>query len=218
MKRAIVVSIILMAVMPVAARAQTFFTVGQEEGRWWFFDPDGERFFSMGTCVTTPSAFYAPDLGYAPYYQNIINLYGTEQAWSDVVVQRLADWNFNTLGAWSDVNLLGDRVPYTVNLSLSGSNWQYGDVPDYWGQDFLDRVADKMTNEAAPRANDPLLIGWFLDNELRWGPDMRGVKDMFAEYFAFPEDAPEKSRWWIGCATATATTWPRSTSCGTWAS
>ncbi|MFC1890258.1 hypothetical protein ACFL4G_10925, partial [Thermodesulfobacteriota bacterium] len=100
-----------------------FFTVGQRDGRWWFLDPAGEIFFSTGVCVTTPSGYYAPDLGYSPYHENILDLYGSHAAWADVTYQRLTSWNFNTLGAWSDTGLLGDRIPYTIVLGLAGANW-----------------------------------------------------------------------------------------------
>ena len=169
-----------------------YFTVGQEDGRWWLFDTQGNRFFSTGVNVVSPGGYYAPDLGYAPYNVNIMNLYGTEEAWAAVTLARLQSWGFNTLGAWSDVGLFAGQIPYTKVLYLSGSDWQQGNIPDYFSQDFYDHVDSKITSSVAPVANDPYLLGYFFDNELRWGPDWRGLEDMFAIYYAMPADAPGK--------------------------
>jgi len=181
---------ILLALATSAFAANGFFSVGQDDGRWWFFDPDGERFFSAGVNVVAPGGHYCPALGYSPYHENIIALYGSEAAWADVTEQRLRDWNFNTLGGWSDFGL-ANETPYTVVLYMSGADWMSGFVPDYWGQDFYDRVADTAAGCAA-RADDSRLIGWFIDNEMRWGPDWRRVADLFADYIAFLPEAPGK--------------------------
>jgi len=190
--RPLLIVIQLLVVMTSALASDGFFTVGQQNGRWWFFDPEGEIFFSTGVCVTNPEGYYAPDLGYSPYYVNIMNLYGSEEAWAEVTLDRLEQWNFNTLGAWSDIGLLGGQMPYTIVLGLAGADWQYGSMPDYFSDIFYDHVNSVVASEVAPRADDPNLIGYFFDNELRWGPDWRDITDVFAEYFAFPADAPGK--------------------------
>jgi hypothetical protein len=191
--RVLCVIILLAAVFaPGVFAADGYFEVAEQEGRWWLIDPDGERFFSTGVNVTTPGGYYAPDLGYAPYYQNILELYGTEEAWADETFNRLSQWNFNTLGGWSDYGLLADRMPYTLVLYLSPANWQSGTVADYFSDDFYDQVAEKIASSVTPRVEDANLIGWFLDNELRWGIDWRGITDLFAEYFAFDADMPGK--------------------------
>ncbi len=176
-----------------AAAADGFFTVEKQEGRWWLIDPGGERFFSTGVNVVNPGGYYAPDLGYAPYNVNILDLYGDEETWADVTYDRLAQWNFNTLGAWSDYGLLADRMPYTTVLYLSPADWQNGTVADYFSDEFYSQVADKVASSVAPRVDDPNLIGWFLDNELRWGIDWRGVTDLYAEYFAMDAAMPGKA-------------------------
>ncbi|HDH97021.1 MAG TPA: hypothetical protein ENF73_04775, partial [Proteobacteria bacterium] len=113
-------------------------------------------------------------------------------AWADVTLERLAEWNFNTLGAWSDVELLGDRMPYTLNLSLSGANWQQGTIPDFFSETFYNRVAQRIESLVEPRTDDPNLVGYFIDNEMRWGPDWRAIRDLFADYFSFDATAPGK--------------------------
>ena len=169
-----------------------YFTVERHGDRWWFVDPDGNEFFSAGVCKVDPHGFYCPELGYSPYYENIMEKYGSEEAWAQVTLDRLREWNFNTLGAWSDVDLLGSEMPYTIVLNLAGANWQYGTIPDYFSDDFYENVEEKIEQLVVPRVNDENLIGYFLDNELRWGLDWRGFKDLFAVYFSFPYNAPGK--------------------------
>ncbi len=176
-----------------ALASDGFFTVGQDEGRWWLFDPDGERFFSTGVNVLNSSGYFAPDLGYSPYERNILELYGSHEAWGDVAFERLMSWNFNTVGAWSSFSLFEHRMPYTLNLALSPADWQHGTVPDLFSDDFYDQVASEMASKVVPRAADPNLIGYFLNNELRWGTDWRGITDLFAEYFAFESGSPGKT-------------------------
>jgi hypothetical protein len=184
--------VLLTLAATAAAAAEGYFSVREEEGRAWLIDPDGERFFSIGACVTNPQAYFAPDLGYAPYYLNILERYGSEAAWADATVDRLRAWGFNSLGAWSAPELFRGRIPYTTVLYLSGSAWLEGDFPDYYGDAFADRVAQVIAEQVAPRADDPELIGYFLDNEMRWGPDWRGASDLFAGYFAFPAESAGK--------------------------
>ena len=191
--------LVLLGSSTPALAAQPFFTIGQADGRWWFFDTNGERFFSAGINVATSGGYYCPACGNSPYYENIMDLYGSVEAWGDVTVERLTAWNFNTLGGWSDYGLLGDRIPYTVVMYMSGADWVSGYVPDYWSQDFYNRVADQAQTCAA-LADDPQLIGYFMDNEMRWGPDWRKFKTLMVDYMRLPADAPGKAvlvNWFI---------------------
>lgn len=169
-----------------------FFTIDKKYDRWWFFDPDGNVFFSTGVCHVTPYGFYSPPLGHSPYYENIMDIYGSVEVWAEVAFERLKKWNFNTLVAWSDLGLLGDKMPYALNLSLSGADWQQGTIPDFFADAFYNRVAQVVEGAVVPRVDDPNLLGYFLDNEMRWGPDWRAVRDLFADYFSFDATSPGK--------------------------
>lgn len=170
----------------------SFFTVGEKYGYLCFIDPWGKPFFSTGICVTSPGGFASKKSDVSSYQEELSISGNSGQEWSRQTIERFREWNFNTLGAWSDVSLLGKSIPYTINLNLSPSNWQFGDIPDYWSEEFYDHVTRRVAEEVAPRRHDPMLIGYYFGNELRWGPDWRGPEDIFAAYFRFPADAPGK--------------------------
>jgi len=176
--------------LPFLAAAD-YFNVTQTHNRWWFLDPDGQRFFSTGVNVVSPGGHYCPDLGTSPYHDNIMALYGSEEAWAEVTLARLREWNFNTLGGWSSFGLFEGEMAYTTILYLSGADWQYGIVPDYWSDEFYERV-ETNTEACYEHADDPWLVGYFIDNEMRWGPDWRRVADLFADYLGFSADSPGK--------------------------
>ena len=47
-----------------------------------------------------------------------------------------------------------------------------------------------LANDVVPRLTDPRVVGYFLDNELRWGRDHRSPRTLLEDYLALPVDAP----------------------------
>ncbi len=116
------------------------------------------------------------------YTANLQRRHGPDfaQTWQRMTLQRLRDWGFNTLGNWSHPDLwrpeLAERLPYTVPLSIEGEFARVSDGTDYWGKmpdpfdpRFAQAVDHLMHEQAAPRRDDPMLLGYFVDNELSWG-------------------------------------------------
>ncbi len=75
------------------------------DGVWWLVTPDGHGMFSSGIVGVRVLGDYAPDLGTAPYQDNVLARYGSEAAWADVALARLRDLNVNTIGSWSRYDL-----------------------------------------------------------------------------------------------------------------
>lgn len=193
----LVVFVMFLAAASTAAPAEGYFTVGQQDGRWWLFDPDGEKFFSTGVNALTPYGHYCPATGRHAYRDRIIELYGTHEAWAEVVLQRMDEWGFNTLGGWCDSDLFQGDLPYTNVLYMSGADWLTGYVPDYWSEEFYDHV-EESSQPCLDLADDPMFIGYYIDNEMRWGPDWRRLADLFSDYIELPPFAPGKlelQRW-----------------------
>ncbi|MCS7254779.1 MAG: beta-galactosidase [Armatimonadota bacterium] len=177
------------------AKATGFFRVECIDGVWWLVDPDGHLFVSKGVNHVSYRGDYCPALGYSPYHRNVQSKYGSEEKWAETTVQRLRSWGFNTIGAWSSGSLFR-FLPYTIILGMgarAGANWLKGTFPDVFSPQFRAVLGEVAAKECAQRKNDPLLVGYFTDNELRWGPDWRSPRHLLDDYLLMlPPDAPGK--------------------------
>jgi len=203
------VSIILLATLILGAgsaqAASPFFQVRKIDGKWWLIDPDGRRFLSKGVTTVQFAQDNIQGTNRSPYGEANQAKYGSREAWRQAAAKRLIGWGFNTLGAWSDEGLArievdGKHLAYapTVDLGAAfvarkagGKNaWLHGMFPDVFDPEF-ERTAHRVANRrCAARKDDRWLLGWFTDNELRWGPDWRGSDELLTLFLALPADAP----------------------------
>ncbi|MGH9666538.1 MAG: beta-agarase [Bryobacteraceae bacterium] len=161
-----------------------FFHTQEIGGRWWLVTPDGNAFFSKGV----DNVSYAPESDSSPKPP------ADPVAWAKSAARQLRDWNFNTVGAWSARELYSTGIAYAPVINIAASVgrdvWLQGRVIDYFSSAFHDaasRIANKM---CAPHAGDPWLLGYFTDNELRWGPDWRSRESLLEAYLKMaPESA-----------------------------
>lgn len=161
-----------------------FFRVRKIEGRWWMVDPAGNLFLSKAIACLTP--------GWSNRQQKKLKeVYGTKEAWAESEVAFVKQQGFNSAGCWSSADSFHTnrkaRIPYTVylpamltynrQLKKSGQlaegyakgGWEGfpWDVPCVF-DDAFDIVADKVISQASTYADDPYLMGYFIDNELPW--------------------------------------------------
>jgi len=172
--------------------ATGFFQVAERNGVWWLVTPQGNAFLSKGVNDVNFRSYDAPTLGYSPYQRAVQNKYGSQEAWAEAVVDRLRGWGFNTIGSWSSASTFDHNMPYTINLNLAtraGADWLKGAVGDFFSSDFESRLEAACRQLCGPHARDPWLLGYFTDNELRWGADWRGKESLLEEYLRFPEGA-----------------------------
>ncbi len=172
--------------------ATGFFQVRERDGTWWLVTPQGNAFLSKGVNNVSFSADTVRALGYAPYQRAVQDKYGSQDAWAKAVVERLRGWGFNTLGSWSSSSTFAQNMPYTVNLNLAtraGADWLRGAVGDFFSADFAQKMETACRELCGPRAKDPWLLGYFTDNELRWGADWRGKESLLEIYLRLPEGA-----------------------------
>jgi hypothetical protein len=138
-----------------------FFHTEQIGGRWWLVTPEGNAFYSKGVEAVDLSA----DKKKPPADK--------EKAAKDVARQ-LKFWNFNTVGLWSK-KIPG--MPWFAHLGFAANfvpnMWLLGIVPDYFSPEFRDSVEKQASKMCPGLVNDPWLIGYFTDNEIRWVPDIR---------------------------------------------
>lgn len=178
--------------LPIA-NTTGYFTVANAFGRAWLVTPAGHAFVSMGVNNVGPVGDPDRATGKDPYGEWVKAHYPGEPAWRDATASRLASWTFNTLGAWSRYDLFAGRMAQTPVLSFAGSGWSASGGPDVFDPAWAASAQASAKSQIGARAADPYIIGWFLDNELRWGPDWKGPADLFDAFLSLPEAAPGKA-------------------------
>jgi agarase len=158
---------------------------------FWLIDPDGGRFLSKGVNTVRFDQDQIRDSERIPYAEACERKYGSQVAWRAAVAARLARWGFNTLGSWSDETVantesallaitsnldLGMSFAWAMNDATKEKTWQY--FPDVFDADFDRHIRRRAFELCAGRRDDQSILGWFIDNELRWGPDWRGPDEL----------------------------------------
>src|ERR1035438_3025976 len=130
----------------------------------------------------------------APESDNAPKAPADPAAWAKGTSRQLREWNFNTAGAWSASQLYATGIVYAPTVSMAAAVqrdvWLKGGVVDFFSAEFRDpaeRVADRM---CTPHAKDPWLLGYFTDNELRWGKDWRSGESLLEGYLKMAEASP----------------------------
>ncbi len=168
-----------------------FFRVAERDGVFWLVDPDGGRFLSKGVNTVRFDQDKIQNTERIPYAEACKRKYGSEEAWRAAAASRLSRWGFNTLGAWADEAVASaGAAPLAVapNLDLGMSYaWQNNkrvpnaakqEFPDVFDPGFEQHVRGRARDLCSKRREEQNILGWFIDNELRWGPDWRGGDEL----------------------------------------
>ncbi len=184
-------------------QANGFFRVARGDGAFWLADPDGGRFLSKGVNTVRFDQDNIRNSARVPYAEACRAKYGSVEAWRAAAAARLKAWGFNTLGSWSDEPVAG-AVPaplaVTPNLDLGMSfAWETNDrnpgaprqhFPDVFDPAFEAHVQARAREFCAPHRGQANIIGWFIDNELRWGPDWRGPEELLPLFLSLSPATP----------------------------
>jgi hypothetical protein len=176
-------------------QAGGYFRVGERDGASWLIDPDGGRFLSKGVNTVDINQDKIRDTERVPYAETCLRKYGSQESWRKAVNARLASWGVNTLGSWSDtaVATAGPApLAVTPNIDLAMSfAWERKQAfPDVFDPEFEAHVRRRARELCAPRRDEKNIIGWFIDNELRWGPDWRGTEELHALFLNYAATSP----------------------------
>lgn len=167
-----------------------YFRTAKVNGIWWFVTPDGYPFVSKGV---TDVNWLGANLSPGPFQDILIDKYGTEATWNAASMERLAQWGFNSIGPWSSHSMT-PLLPHTgVILDSAGHAPKYEGSPvtDFWSTEFTEHVYLTAVQRATPYVLDKNMLGYFLDNELIWGPDHWTTdKTLLQLYLDFPAEAP----------------------------
>ena len=158
-----------------------YFHTQQIDGRWWLVSPEGNVFFSKGV----------DNVSYAPESDNAPKAPADLGTWAKTASRQLKEWNFNTAGAWSASQLYGAGIVYAPIIGMASEVqrdvWLKGGVVDYFSAEFRDGADRAAARVCTPHAKDPWLLGYFTDNELRWGKDWRSGDSLLAVYLKMAE-------------------------------
>lgn len=157
-----------------------FFHTQEIVGRWWLVTPQGNVFFSKGV----DNVSYAPESDSSPPPPR------DPAAWAKAASKQLRGWGFNTAGAWSarEIYTTGIVFAPVINMAAAVQHdvWLKGGVVDYFSTEFRDATDRVARTLCAPHAKDPWLLGYFTDNELRWGKDWRSGDSLLEGYLKMP--------------------------------
>ena len=150
-------------------QSRTGFSVkADEDGKYWFVAPSGEKFLSFGI----NHIYVKPDSGDikpgTDYYHAVENQFGGDfNKWKAEVIDIMQQAGFNTIGAWSEPRLLNnDKMYATVCLYVAGHTWERG--LDGFFPDFEERVRKNIKKDVEAILDNKNVFGVFLDNEMRW--------------------------------------------------
>ena len=178
--------ILLTLVLAIAANAAPPLnrvpTVGHKGASWFFSDADGKPLVSIGVTTATFQGQSIRNTKVFPYGDACRKKHSTEEAWRKATAERLLAWGFNTAGPWSDAKLAaeetgGRRMLWTQDLDFGSSfaekggdvfmAWVHGGPPDLFDPAFEAHCRERAKERCAPHRDDPQLLGYFVDNELR---------------------------------------------------
>ena len=163
-----------------------FFHVEKIDGRDWIVDPVGRGVYLAGVDWCMPQGMFCEALGHAPYGMTVKEKYASRDDWAAATAERLVSWGFNFLAVGTGPQMLHRSLAHA-----NGSDALYfsthlctGDDPDRWISPYRDAPGTAFPNvfhpdfekncdelarkRCAPHVGDPWLVGYFLDNELRW--------------------------------------------------
>jgi hypothetical protein len=179
--------------MDTKAKTTGFFRVEQIDGKWWFIDPEGHFFFSVGSTGIGPGGSFArvdgreyiyksfppaeltradARIGEASFYSwNLYRRFGDDwyNKWMDMTFRRMHNWGLNTVANWSDKNLgKSQQMAYVFTLDGWGFNPKTMGMPDVYDPNYAAEVDAAAKKQCLPLKNDPFLLGYFVGNEPPW--------------------------------------------------
>jgi hypothetical protein len=197
--------------MPLTNGTGFFDTYQDDNGTWWFVDPEGYAFYSAGVAVVNSQG--------AVYNATVMEKYGSHEEWANATRDRLKNWGFNSLGAWSLLDIeIGpgglSEMPYTIKVGGCKGGARIGwqkyvlknksdgkRIPDVFDDNWWKHMDENLhyVEGIAERLKvDPWLIGYWLDNEMHWGSNHppHDQNTLLETYLSVPYeyDQPGKNR------------------------
>ena len=154
-------------------------------GRYWFADPDGNLFYSIGLASLANN-------GSTKFQQNSNRIFKNNKNWAEQTVNMLKnEFYFNSAGAWSNTKLLSETegamgisvydaflVNYASTIGVytgntaSNNKFTENNTMPVFDPDFVKFADDAAKALALQYKDNPRIMGFMSDNELPHDTDM----------------------------------------------
>jgi hypothetical protein len=180
---------------PVGVRStESGILTGRED--WYAELPDRKLFALAYLKPTAGVGTFNPETTTAISFLrlNLLRKFGPDwqKRAAEIAHLRLRKYGLNTMGNWSEREYyLGAGTPYTTPVVYRSRMLREGYMkfPDIFDPKYEEVLDAGMREAAVSTADDPMNIGYFVDNELGWGWKGRSLSD---EAMQAPPDQPMK--------------------------
>ncbi len=175
-------------------KATGFFRTEKINGQWWFVDPEGYLFLSVGVDCVSPGGggnirdldqrkgIYkelppqnisdnSPRRGLSFGIWNLFRRYGADYPVKskEMIIKRMDKWGLNTIGNWSGTEVMGmNKKAYMTQLRGVGIENGIMGLPDVYTSDFASKIDAACKASVEPNKDNPWVIGYFTGNEPSW--------------------------------------------------
>ena len=163
-----------------------FFHVELIKGRWWFVTPEGHGFLSKGVDHIN---WHTERPGSPPLPP------ADPAEWAKTTARQLHAWNFNTAASWAEPEFANAEIVYAPVLDLAGAAdpddlWLNRKVFDVFSLSSQVAIQESARKRIGDLASNPWVLGYFTDNELRWGAEWNSKQSLLELYLKLPEESP----------------------------
>ncbi len=176
-------------------KASGFFRTEKIDGKWWFVDPEGYLFLSVGVDCVSPGGggnvlnldkrrnIYKelPPAGIGSNPErpnsasfgtwNLFRRYGEAypEKSREMIVKRMDNWGLNTIANWSSSEVMKlNQKAFMLQLRGIGIENGLMGLPDVYDPKFAPKVDASCKDFVGPNRENPWLIGYFVGNEPSW--------------------------------------------------
>lgn len=169
-----------------------FFSTTKAQGKHWLIDPEGNPFVTIGMNDVDLNGSNREN-GTSPYRESLEERNVSKEEWIKITTERLLAWGFNSFGLWVEPEMLDDGIPYTrcidVTTTIEGVRTE-----DFFAPEWVERVEARVQAVCLPLKDDPLMMGYFTDNENTWGPDWRTNMSLLQIYQGYVKTSPGRQK------------------------
>ncbi len=183
-------------------RATGFFRTEKINGRWWFVDPEGYLFLSVGVDGISPGRggnakevdkrrnifkelppqmpstnqqVQRNDYNFGQW--NLIRRYGDnyKEKSNELIIKRMDKWGINTISNWSSGEIIAmNKKAFITSMRTAGVERGLMGLADVYTPDFLKKLDEALKASVSKYKDNPWLIGYFVGNEPAWlGEEIR---------------------------------------------